>query len=127
MLSATTYVTYSLISIQNLRLCNAIVTNDPLNMDLILPDCVHVKIAKNDFNEIQDYACCFEHPRTRLHCTRLLLLTAQKYICMSRTITTKRDNYNFLHREIIYEAPRGCSTSPVTKVHKPPGDLVRSS
>jgi len=54
------------------------VTTVPLNMVLILPDCVHVKIPNTDFDEI--YASCFERPRGRLHCPRLLLLTAQKYI-----------------------------------------------
>jgi len=39
---------------------------------------MHMKIPNNDFDEI--YASCFEGPRSRLHCTRLLLLTAQKYI-----------------------------------------------
>jgi len=54
------------------------VTTVPLNMVLILPDCVHVKIPNTDFDEI--YVSCFERPRGRLHCPRLLLLIAQKYI-----------------------------------------------
>jgi hypothetical protein len=54
------------------------VTTVPLNMVLILPDCVHVKIPSTDFDEI--YASYFGRPRSRLHCPRLLLLTTQKYI-----------------------------------------------
>jgi len=46
---------------------------------------------------------------------------------MSITITGRSDNDNFLHREIIYETPRGSSIIPVTKVHKPPRDSVRSN
>jgi hypothetical protein len=54
------------------------VTTDPLNMVLILPDSVQVKIPNTDFDETN--VTFFERPRTRLHCTRLLLFTAQKYI-----------------------------------------------
>jgi hypothetical protein len=59
-------------------MCKAMLTIVPLNIVLILPDCVRVKIPNTDFDEI--YASCFERPRSRLHCTRFLLLTAQKYI-----------------------------------------------
>jgi len=59
------------------------------------------------------------HSITVTHCTEIY--------CKSRTITGRSDNDNFLHREIIYEIPRGSSTILVTKVLKPPGDLVRSN
>jgi hypothetical protein len=46
---------------------------------------------------------------------------------MNRKISGRSDNDNFLHWKIIYETPQGSSTIPVTKVHKPPGYLVRSN
>jgi len=59
-------------------MCKAMVTTVPFNMVLFLQDFVNVKILGSDFDEI--YASCFERPRSRLHYTRLLLLTEQKYV-----------------------------------------------
>lgn len=59
------------------------------------------------------------HSITITHCTEAY--------CMSRTLTGRSDNDNFLHREIIYKTPQGSSIVSDTKVHKPPGDLVRSN